>query len=1299
METKRRAMFRFEFSPHLSVEGTTEPGRQIGRHALWVSMLTKAPFVVGAAIVLLVLAPVAYNAGDDVCDRSQPVRDAIVAATGASECSQVTPEKLLDVTTLDLSDRSISSIRAHDLVGLHGLRSLDLSDNDLEEMPDGVFDELFLLETLKLDGNSLETVPAGIFDQLFLLQELTLSDNQFSSLPNDLFEDLSRFDGTQSNGDAPDNSGQYPRVQRFLDRHGITDPEQFIRALPPQYKQRFAMMYESGSPAAPHVSSEYPRVSSWGADGSFIFAWNTDPDAPDLFRQSVEFLRQNDDDWTAGVIDFSGETPEITEPQACSVCHGTLNKPLWGQVDKWTGSESDFQRIQAGADDMEALLESTNPRIQPLDFSASSFAYDTYAVRFLRSPGREDDVPVVVEAGAVWSWRHAEVLHTKLKAEQPDYRSFAEDLMCMDANRARFVLSREFDIRDHHLLVPNNIDKDLIRKNQLLGVSDVMSRVYLIYETGSATDGVNFLTLVDLWREEPIIRKLYRETPNQNTLLARDRDASAKWLYYPPGSATAEDEMIQKLRIHFGRGGMASLHARADQNERNNPFRIFSSSFWTGHVEGMRDDVCEALTGSKPQDLAVSLPNGNVVLTWKPPTYDAESLTGYRILRGGADGSMAVLVADTKTMDTTWTDRSPTPSASVYAVQATYGEYPSPRSNRVAWTPGAVRNLSATAEVGKVTLDWDAPEGEVSVTGFNIMRGADEDSLRLLVPDTGSVATSYIDEAVTSGEAYTYSVAALNGQTNGPEVTVFAGTIPQPSTDASLNALVLTDITLTFDPENTQYTVNVENDLLYTTVTVTANDSGASYRIELRGVVDEDGTVPLTVGENVISVQVTAQDGVTYRSYTVNIHRAGGEANNPSTGQPTVSGTAQVGETLTASTSGISDEDGLTNAAFVFQWMSNDGATDSDISRETGATYVVQPGDVGKMIKVRVSFTDDAGNEEMLHSAATAAVAADPTDTGPLTGFTLWDASDQTELAQLADGGTLSVDDPDSGSYGIRVEFEVNAEIGSVRLELTGAKPVTKTESMAPYSLYGDDADGLNGEPLPVGEYTLRATAYSERGGNGDELGSLEVSFTVTDGSPQPPPNSPATGLPTISGTGQVGETLTVDTNDIHDPDGTGDAVFTHQWLSEETEIVGATDDSYTLTDADEGNRIRVRVSFTDDEGNPETLTSEATDTVEPEPVEPPAAPQNLTAESNNDGTITLTWNAPDDDSVTGYQILRRRPQEGENSLEIYVSDTGSTASEYTDADAPAGTRYVYRVKAINEAGAGARSNYARVDH
>ena len=45
--------------------------------------------------------------------------------------------------------------------------------------------------------------------------------------------------------------------------------------------------------------------------------------------------------------------------------------------------------------------------------------------------------------------------------------------------------------------------------------------------------------------------------------------------------------------------------------------------------------------------------------------------------------------------------------------------------------------------------------------------------------------------------------------------------------------------------------------------------------------------------------------------------------NNPATGAPTISGTAQVVETLTADTSGIVDADGLTNASFSYQWLAD----------------------------------------------------------------------------------------------------------------------------------------------------------------------------------------------------------------------------------------------------------------------------------------------------------------------------------------------------------------------------------------
>ena len=97
-------------------------------------------------------------------------------------------------------------------------------------------------------------------------------------------------------------------------------------------------------------------------------------------------------------------------------------------------------------------------------------------------------------------------------------------------------------------------------------------------------------------------------------------------------------------------------------------------------------------------------------------------------------------------------------------------------------------------------------------------------------------------------------------------------------------------------------------------------------------------------------------------------------ANSPATGGPAITGTAQVGETLTADTSGISDFDGLTNVSYSYQWISNDGTSDTDITDATGSSYTLVADDEGNTIKVRVSFTDDAGFEETLTSTAASPV-------------------------------------------------------------------------------------------------------------------------------------------------------------------------------------------------------------------------------------------------------------------------------------------------------------------------------------
>ena len=106
----------------------------------------------------------------------------------------------------------------------------------------------------------------------------------------------------------------------------------------------------------------------------------------------------------------------------------------------------------------------------------------------------------------------------------------------------------------------------------------------------------------------------------------------------------------------------------------------------------------------------------------------------------------------------------------------------------------------------------------------------------------------------------------------------------------------------------------------------------------------------------------------------------GATANNPATGAPRISGTAQVGQTLTAATSGIADDDGLDNVSFAYQWRA-DGAAVQDA---TDAAYTPVVDDIGKAISVQVSFSDDRGHQETLTSAATDAVEAKPNS--PATG-------------------------------------------------------------------------------------------------------------------------------------------------------------------------------------------------------------------------------------------------------------------------------------------------------------------------
>ena len=94
---------------------------------------------------------------------------------------------------------------------------------------------------------------------------------------------------------------------------------------------------------------------------------------------------------------------------------------------------------------------------------------------------------------------------------------------------------------------------------------------------------------------------------------------------------------------------------------------------------------------------------------------------------------------------------------------------------------------------------------------------------------------------------------------------------------------------------------------------------------------DEDIVVVLPGGRgcSVAGAPCAAGDRVLSGRMTVTISGPTSQqqaANNPATGAPTINGTARTGETLTATTTGISDADGLAGASFTHRWMADDTA-------------------------------------------------------------------------------------------------------------------------------------------------------------------------------------------------------------------------------------------------------------------------------------------------------------------------------------------------------------------------------------
>ena len=105
-------------------------------------------------------------------------------------------------------------------------------------------------------------------------------------------------------------------------------------------------------------------------------------------------------------------------------------------------------------------------------------------------------------------------------------------------------------------------------------------------------------------------------------------------------------------------------------------------------------------------------------------------------------------------------------------------------------------------------------------------------------------------------------------------------------------------------------------------------------------------------------------------------------------------------------------------------------------------------------------------------------------------------------------------------------------------------------------------------------------------------------------------------------------------------------------------------------------------IALSQDGEGPQSSAMSVTTPAEPQSAEqndPPAAPTGLIAARIGHSVLTLTWDDPQDDTITGYRILRGT--EADN-LAVINSDTASNATEYEDDTVAPETAYHYAVLA-----------------
>ena len=274
--------------------------------------------------------------------------------------------------------------------------------------------------------------------------------------------------------------------------------------------------------------------------------------------------------------------------------------------------------------------------------------------------------------------------------------------------------------------------------------------------------------------------------------------------------------------------------------------------------------------------------------------------------------------------------------------------------------------ITGTAMVGQtLTVNTSAvggSGGNLSIQwrrGNTRITGATGGTYVLQPADAGRTVNVVVTRSGYSGNVTSAPTATVIGIVAGAAVTVTAPVTGQAPNSAARGSDHFTVSAVTWDPPHSPFQANTR----YTArVTLTAN-ANFTFTGGLTGSATINGNA---------ATRAISGDG---RTATLSYVFQPTTTNAPPalTGTVTISGTAQAGQTLTASVTGSN-----ASPPFAFQWVRRTASGDINIGTNS-STYVVQAVDADSIILVTASHSNFAGN---ITSAPTAAVTLPPLPPG-----------------------------------------------------------------------------------------------------------------------------------------------------------------------------------------------------------------------------------------------------------------------------------------------------------------------------